>query len=181
MELCLSDKRVSKMPVDLSELSAEGEPPPKAAFWLLDRPVPESGIELTVDAVPNVLGEMYVFGKRTDRDARLEFAILRDERFEATKTALTDVLGEFLNDSPTEEDNGQVPKLTATLTWRWRLPDDTPPSKRQELIKEQRREVYLHRWTELTFKNARWQNSSPSGSRTGRQDSDAGGDSVART
>ena len=147
MEVCLSDKRVSKMPVDLSELSAEGEPPPKAAFWILDKPVAASGIELTPDEISKVVGEMYVFGKRTDRDARLEFTVLRDEQFDAAKAALENVLGEFLTGSPTEEVAAKVPKLTAALTWRWRLPDDTPTAKRDELIKEQRRKVYLNRWT----------------------------------
>jgi hypothetical protein len=140
------------MPVDLSELSAEGEPPPKAAFWLLDKPIEESGLALTREAISNVLGEMYIFGKRTDRDARLEFSILRDDMFAAAKAALTEVLGEFLNDSPMEEVSGQVPKVTATLTWRWRLPDDTPPEKRQALVTEQRREVMLNRWPELALK-----------------------------
>ena len=153
MELCLSDKRISKMPVDLSQMSVEGEPPPKAAFWLLDKPVPASGLDLTRDAIPNVLGEMYIFGKRTDRDARIEFSILRDEMFENAKAALTEVLGEFVTGSPIEEVSGQVPKVTATLTWRWRLPDDTPPAKRREFVAEQRGEVMLTRWTELTLKS----------------------------
>ncbi|MDA1054925.1 MAG: hypothetical protein O3C40_31260 [Planctomycetota bacterium] len=152
MELCLSDKRVSRMPVDLSELSAEGEPPPKAAFWLLDKPVPETGTDLTREAIPNVLGEMYVFGKRTDRDARIEFTILCDDAFVAAKAALTEVLGEFVSGSPTEEVIGQVPKVTAALTWRWRLPEDTSPAKRRELVTQQRREVMLNRWPELTLK-----------------------------
>ncbi|MCA9123998.1 MAG: hypothetical protein H6822_13045 [Planctomycetaceae bacterium] len=149
MEICLSDKRISNMPVDLSELSAEGEPPPKAAFWLLDRPIPESGVELTRDAIPIVLGEIYVFGKRTDRSARIEFSVLRDESFEGTKSALTAILGEFLNESPTEEVVSQVPLALAALTWRWRLPDDTPSTKRRELVAEQRAEVMLNRWPEL--------------------------------
>lgn len=149
MELCLSDKRISKMPVDLSELSAEGEPPPKAAFWLLDRPVPESGLDLTCETVPNVLGEMYIFGKRTDREARIEFNILRDASFDSAKASLKEFFGELVNDSTTEEVIGQVPKVTALLTWRWRLPDDTPPAKRRELVNEQRRSVMLNRWTEL--------------------------------
>jgi tetratricopeptide (TPR) repeat protein len=152
MELCLSDKRISKMPVDLSQLSAEGEPPPKAAFWLLDKPVPESGLELAREAIPNVLGEMYIFGKRTDRDARIEFSILRDEMFDAAKAALTEVLGEFVIDSPLEEVAGQVPKVTAALTWRWRLPDDTPPARRRELVAQQRSEVMLTRWPEVALK-----------------------------
>ncbi|MBI2478669.1 MAG: hypothetical protein HYV60_08560 [Planctomycetia bacterium] len=152
MELCLSDKRVSKMPVDLSELTVEGEPPPKAAFWLLDRAVPESGLELAREDIPTVFGEMYIYGRRTDRDARLEFSILRDDRFDAAKAALTEVLGEFVNGSPAEEVTGQIPKTTAALTWRWRLPDDTPPAKRREFVAEQRREVMLKRWPELALK-----------------------------
>lgn len=152
MELCLSDKRISRMPVDLSELSAEGEPPPKAAFWLVDRPIPESGLELAREAVPNVLGEMYIFGRRTDRDARLEFSVLRDDRFASAKAALEEILGEYLSGSTTEEVAGQIPTLTATLTWRWRLPDDTPAEKRRELVSEQRREVMLNRWPELALR-----------------------------
>lgn len=161
MELCLSDKRISKMPVDLSELSAEGEPPPKAAFWLLDKSVPANGTDLTINEIPVVLGEMYVFGKRTDRDARLEFSVLRDEGFDAAKATVTEVLGNFLSGEPTEEVAGGIPKVTAALTWRWRLPDDTPSAKRRELIKQQRREVMLNRWTELTQK--------PLGGKTPRQ------------
>ncbi len=152
MELCLSDQRVSRMPVDLKELSGEGEPPPKAAFWLLDRPVPASASDLTRDAIPNVLGEMYVFGKQTDRDARIEYTVLRDDGFDAAKAAVTEVLGECVNDSRTEEVTGQVPKVSATLTWRWRLPDDTTAEKRREFVSEQRAEVMLTRWPELTLK-----------------------------
>ncbi|MEX0819050.1 MAG: hypothetical protein WD070_05645 [Pirellulaceae bacterium] len=151
MELCLSDKRISRMPGDLSELTAEGEPPPKAAFWLLDKAIPASGAELTRDEVPNVLGELYVFGKRTDRDARIEFNVLRDPAMDSAKSALQEVLGDFLNDSPTEIVMGQVPRVAAALNWRWRLPDDTPHEKRRQLVAEQRREVMLHRWPELTF------------------------------
>ncbi|MBC8351559.1 MAG: hypothetical protein H8E66_06200 [Planctomycetes bacterium] len=151
MEVCLSDRRVSKMPVDLKELSAEGQPPPKAAFWLLDREVPESGAELKRDAIPNVLGEMYIFGKQTDRDARIEFTVLQDDSFDAAKSALAEVFQDFVNDSPTEDVAGQIPKVTAALTWRWRLPDDTPPALRRELVSEQRAEVMLNRWPELTL------------------------------
>src|SRR5262249_13440333 len=73
MERLLSDKRIRRMPVDPAELVEEGEPPPKALFWLLDRQAPASGVDLTMNDVPAVIGEMAVYGKQTDREARLEF------------------------------------------------------------------------------------------------------------
>ena len=60
--------------------------------------------------------------------------------------------GAHLEGDPTEEVVGTVPKVSAGLTWRWRLPDDTPAEKRQELVSEQRRETMLERWPEMTLK-----------------------------
>jgi tetratricopeptide (TPR) repeat protein len=152
MELLLSDGRVSRMPIDPAELAEEGEPPPKAAFWLLDKPVPDSAADLQREQIPNVVGEMYVYGKQTDRQARLEFSILRDDEFEAKKDSLVDLAGDLLDKDPTEAVDGQVSKVSAMLTWRWRMPDETPAERRRELIAEQRRDVMLNRWPELTLK-----------------------------
>jgi len=54
----------------------DDEPPPKGAFWVLDRAVPASGLELTLDQVPQVavqelqgLHQVYVAG--SDNKAHL--------------------------------------------------------------------------------------------------------------
>ena len=96
---------------------------------------------------------MYIFGKRTDRDARIEYTVLRDEKFDAAQQALNDFAADLINGSPTEEVNGRIPKVSAALTWRWRFPDETPAEKRRDLLKQQRRNVMLHRWPELTLKS----------------------------
>lgn len=152
MELLLSDSRCTKMPIDPAEMAGDEGPPPKAAFWLLDKTVPDSGVDLARDAIPNVLGEMYIFGKQTDRAARIEYHILRDEEFDARKQALSDLAQDFIADETTEEVVGSVSKVSAILTWRWRLPDDTPAEKRQQLVSEQRRETILTRWPEMKLK-----------------------------
>lgn len=152
MELLLSNSRVAKMPIDLSEMASDEGPPPKSAYWLLDKEVPESGENLTRDAIPNVLGEVYVYGKQTDRPGRIEYSILRDEEFDARKDSLVELFGEQFDGEPTEQVAGPVSKVAAVLTWRWRLPDDTPAEKRRELVSEQRRESILRRWPELTLK-----------------------------
>ena len=152
MESLLSDSRVSRMPVDPSELAGEGQPPPKAAFWLLDKPVPASGEDLQREQVPNVLGELYVYGRQTDRDARVEFGMVRDDAFDSRKAALADLCGDLIDKEADEVVDGSLPKVSAALTWRWRLPDTTSPDKRRELIAEQRRDVMLKRWPELELK-----------------------------
>jgi len=152
MELLLSNSCVTKMPMDPAEMAGDDRPPPKAAYWLLDKEVPESGEHLVRDEIPNVLGEMYVFGKQTDRPGRIEYSILRDEQFESRKESLVELVSEQIVGDPTEEVVGPVSKVAAVLTWRWRLPDDTPPEKRRELVSEQRRESILRRWSELNLK-----------------------------
>ncbi|MEM9660130.1 MAG: hypothetical protein AAF961_17335, partial [Planctomycetota bacterium] len=76
------DKRVESYEFDASEFDDDQDPPPRSSYLLLDRPVPVSGVNLTVDEAPNVLAFMSLFGKRTDREARLEVTTDRGELFE---------------------------------------------------------------------------------------------------
>ena len=142
LEHLVSDKRLTQMPVDPHQLAAEGEPPPKAAFWLLDRPAVASNPEIELGDIPEVLGELLLFGKQTDRDARLEFSITANEML-MKKSALSDVVGELAGPPQKEEKIGAVLAISATLTWRWRLPEDVPPGRRRELIEAKYRQVML--------------------------------------
>ena len=151
MELLLSDGRIETMPIDTAQMASDSGPPPRAAFWLLDKPSPESAEGLTREQIPNVLGEMYVFGKETDRPGRIEFSLLRGDDFESSKSLLVELVGSVLDGEPTEEVLGAVAKVSAALTWRWRLPEDATHQQRQDLVSEQRRESLLKHWTEMSL------------------------------
>jgi tetratricopeptide (TPR) repeat protein len=148
MERLLSERHVDRMPGDLSLLGTEDSPPPKAAFWLLDRAVPTSAQGLKHEDIPNVLGEMYVYGRETDREARIEFTTIKTHDFETKIQVLTDLLGEFGGDLVNEETAGEMPAAAAALTWRWRLPDETTREQRAALMEEKRRQVNLNVWPE---------------------------------
>lgn len=152
MELLLSSKLAANLPFDPAEFAEENEPPPKALFVLLDKPVPESAEGLSLDSLPSSLGELLLYGKQTDRDARLEFSLLRDEQFESKKRALTDLAGELLAPNPTEIVEGQVSRVSAALTWNRRFPDDAKPETRAAWMAEARREATLKRWPDLSLK-----------------------------
>lgn len=152
LEILQSEKHVSKMPIDLAELAREDSPPPKGAFWLLDRAVPTEAAELQFSDVPNVLGEMYLYGRQTDREARVEFVALKSADFESKLRAFKKLLGEYAGAMEKEENAGQVSATSAALTWQWRLPDDVTPEQRQRLIELKRRDVSLNVWPQTPLR-----------------------------
>lgn len=148
MERLLSEKQVMPIPAEQAKPSEEGGPPPKGTFLLLDRAEPPSGKELQLHEVPNVLGEMYLYGRETDRDARLEFVTVKSADYQRKLEVLTRFVEQHCGELIQEEPVGQVPAQAAAMTWRWRLPDDTPRVKREELVEEKRREINLNVWPE---------------------------------
>ncbi len=146
MERLLSEKQVMQIPVDPAKLAGEGSPPPKGAFWLLDRITPASGKELQLHEIPNVLGEMYLYGRETDREARLEFVTVKSADYERKLEVLAQLVGEHLGDLAKEEPIGRIAAEAAAMSWKWRLPEDTPRTRREQLLREKRREVNLNVW-----------------------------------
>ncbi len=136
------------MPVDLARMGTEDSPPPKGAYWLLNRNPPESGVGLTPADVPRVVGQLFIYGKQTDREARAELAVFRPELAVAT-TALNEVAGDALGECRGEEVRTQVPALEQALTTNWRLPEGTPLEERVSLINQQRREILLNEWPKM--------------------------------
>ncbi len=143
-----ANPRSPQMPIDLARLGTADQPPPKGAYWLLDRAVPDSGKDLGIEQIPRVVGQVFLFGKQTDRAARLELITYRTELDQA-KAVAAEVGGDALGAPGADEVTGDVPAAQHLLSWNWRLPDDTPPDKRLALINQQRGEILLNRWPEL--------------------------------
>ena len=146
LERLLSEKHVDRISGDLSSLGSDESPPPKAAFWLLDRALPRSGEGLTFDQVPAILGEMYLFGRETDREARLEFVTTKTPDIEAKMESVRQLLAEFGGELRKEEQVGEVSASSAALTWRWRVPNDVTAAQRNALIEQKRRDIHLNVW-----------------------------------
>ncbi len=154
-EACLArlsaSPRSPRMPIDLARLGTPEEPPPKGAWWLVDREIPAGGNELTFDQAPLIVGHAFLFGKQTDRDARLELVAYRTE-LPAAQNTLNQIVGDALGAAGAEQVSSQMPAVQHLLSWNWRLPDDTSPAKRLELIGKRRADVMLNQWTEMPQK-----------------------------
>ncbi|MGC3965962.1 MAG: hypothetical protein QM775_00905 [Pirellulales bacterium] len=125
------------------------QPPPRSAYFLLDRPLPATGVGIARQDVPRILARILVFGRQTDREARLEVFCRSTERHQVKQTLATvmppDALGAW-PESP--EKVGDVPVAEASLSWSWRLPDDTPPAHIRQMLDDQRRDAVLNIWTQ---------------------------------
>jgi len=140
-----ASNRALQMPIDLARMDDEEGPPPKAAFWILDRPSLGSGKDLKIADIPQVVGQAFIFGKQTDRAARVELATYRPQ-IERAQASLSEIAGDSLGAAGAEEISTYVPALQHLLTLNWRLPEDTTPEQRLKLINEQRQNVLLNVW-----------------------------------
>jgi len=138
------DKRIVRLGLDPAQLAGQDQPPPKSAFWLLDRPQPATGVDLPASEVPRIVGRALVFGRETDREARVEIDLPRDDVANA-KQLLTAVAPEALGE-PTEDVIGKSTRAERILTWNLRLPDDTPPTRVPQLAADHRRRALLDVW-----------------------------------
>ena len=143
----LTDRRLAAMPVNTSSWTERNESPPQSSFVLLDRPAPRSGAGIKRDEVPNVLGQVLVFGRQTDREARLEVSVARPN-LAAMRAALAELCSAQLGPAGEEEKRAEMPATQWALSWNWRLPEDTPVDEVHQLLVDQRRHSILESWTQ---------------------------------
>lgn len=152
----LSDKRLIRLRVDLSSLAQEDRPPPRDAFRLLDRPAldaaaveADGGASVRREDVPCVLGELFLFGRETDRDARIEMEVRRDELDKAL-SILAEIGGDALGGITDERVLQQIGQTQRTLMWRWHWPPAVATDAYERLSREEFRYRLLEKWPQMT-------------------------------
>ncbi len=149
-EELLSNRKLQSVQFDPAAFREAEEVPPLSVFLLLDREVPASSEGLTLSNVPTVIGELMLFGKQTDRPARVEMSLIKTEEYDSRKRLLEEALGQFNTGPEKEEETGRVSRVAAALSLSWRLPDNTPQELRKQLVAEHRRNILLGVWPDLS-------------------------------
>ena len=131
-----------------SPLQEEGQPPPRLVFLLLDREMPQSGAGLALEDLPCVLGQGYLFGRETDRSARIELVFYQDAQSADTLSQLNTIADGSLQQTE-ETILSEVPDIERKMGVQTRVPPDTPVADRERLAAEKQKQAIFNIWPDL--------------------------------
>jgi len=129
-----------------SEPSEDEEVPPKAGFYLMNRPALESAEQISRDTIPTVVGRILIYGRQTDRPARLVAVSPDPEERETFLKLIGELAGDQLAGPPETEVVGHVSASRGLLRRIWRFPAGVSHSQIQSLAAEHLAEALLERW-----------------------------------
>ena len=169
-EALLLSPRWQAIPFDPARLSDGENPPPKGAYMLLDRPPLESAEELSLATMPNVLGQALLFGRQTDREARLEMINIAGDALEEVGRTVCELAPEAVEPEPKQEVIGRWSASQKLMRTAWFPPRGAVPEQVDAMIEQHKREAILEQWPELQL-----------GALDGRWPRDAAGDATLQT
>ena len=138
---CITARRI-----DPGSLAEEGQPPPKAVYVVCDRPVPASAADTTLDSIPRILCQAILFGRETDREARLEIVGVESRNLDRLKSRLAEAAGPELGQPVRQEAGERLSRSLAMLHHNWRLPQDSSPEQIRQWIRTYREDCLLNQW-----------------------------------
>ena len=116
---------------------------------LLDRPMPESAEGLSLETVPRLLGQALLFGRQTDREARLEVMGVAGDELQAVKDMVREAAGDAVEPQPKEEVVGHWSASQKLLRAAWQPPRGASAEQLRALVDQHRRDAILNRWPDL--------------------------------
>ncbi|MBL9123664.1 MAG: hypothetical protein JNG90_08530 [Planctomycetaceae bacterium] len=132
-----------EMPVD-PRMAEEGQPPPRAAYAIFDHPRVETA-DVQAEAIPLVIGRVALFGKETDRSARLEVSVAR-WNLEKLQAQLTAWLPNSLGPASEPEVVSRQRLTLEILRTELQLPRGLTPERARELQTEVLRRRVMGLW-----------------------------------
>jgi len=145
-ESLLSDRRVAPTPIDASTWPVSDVPPPRMVGMLLDRPVPGSDEAISLNNIPSVLAQLLLFGRETDRAARLEIVGLTKIQADQAMTPLRQIGGDSLGPAPEERLMAKTSISHQMFSHRWVPPQGAPRDRIDALLMQDSRDALLNRW-----------------------------------
>jgi len=145
----LSSPRIQAVPFDPSRFSDGETPPPKGAYLLLDRPMPESAEGMSLESVPRLLGQSLLFGRQTDREGRLEVLSVATDDLRAGRELIGEAAGDAVEPGPKEEVVGRWSATQRLLHAKWMPPRGVDPELIRTMLEQHSRDAILNQWPDL--------------------------------
>lgn len=147
VELMSASDRFVRISPDFDD---DDGPPPKAGFEFLDRPRIQPAEGLAPNQIPSALAEVFVYGKQTDRPARLEFDVVADGNDASVEKELAQSLANSVDFSQGKrEPFGTISELQYRLMPRWRIPSGLTRMQLSELLNRQEEMQLSEIWPQI--------------------------------
>ena len=108
MEKLLSNDTVETIPVG-SDPSDPDAPPPKGQFILFDRPQSADSEHVASHDLPRQCGTLAIYGRETDRNARMSFILHKDNEFDTHVDRVCQISGQSINATAASEGITDLP------------------------------------------------------------------------
>jgi hypothetical protein len=150
-EAFLSSSRFISVPFDPAQFSDGETPPPKTAYMLLDRPMPESAEGFSIESAPRLLGQALLFGRQTDREARFEVLGVAADEMQAVRQMVTETAGDAVDPEPKNEVVGQWSGSQKLMRAAFQPPRGVSPDQLRALVGQYQRDAILKHWPNLNL------------------------------
>jgi tetratricopeptide (TPR) repeat protein len=140
--------RAVAMPVDPAELrGSEDQPPPKSVWMLLDRaPTAVDAASAEAQHLPHILCQALLFGRQTDRDARLELMGIVEPQRAALEADLRTALSNAIAGEPSAKVLGRISASRLMIRLGRYLPRGTTAEQSETLIRQLLEQALLEDW-----------------------------------
>ncbi len=145
----LSTPGVVSMPIDPRMQGRENEPPPKGIYQLLDRPVLADDVEVTHENVPQRIATLMLFGRETDRPARLDAVLVKSDAYDSTVAKLNEIGGNLFTGDRREEVVDTLPRLLMEIDPACHFPPRTRPQVRRQVSEALTQQRLQERWPHI--------------------------------
>lgn len=146
-EKLLSLDSAKTLNIDGMQQPTDG-PPPKGMYLLYDRPLPTGSDEdLPLDALPREICSLSLFGKETDKSARIQLIVAKDDQFESTVQQVNDALGVSVSADADSELLTKLHRIQHTLRPNFWVPESTQLEKMRSYQEAWHQHQIHHVWT----------------------------------
>ena len=126
-------------------------PPPRGGCFIFDRPLPDSDTTLTLENIPSHQAFALLFGKETDREARLLIMAMLACNRESVETTVCEALGDLIHSPGTIIEQMSISKSRSLLECRYFIPQDQRADSEsfKKLISDHYSTNFIESWLAL--------------------------------
>ncbi len=131
LETLLSTPQFYRIDFSPNQFAEKDTPPPKCVFVLLDKPFAPEGTAPTAENVSSQWATCMLFGKQTDRPARLEVVEMISDKLVTVDNVIRNAIGPMLGAVGDPVVTRRVSRTQAAVQYRYRFKPENMPTAEQ--------------------------------------------------